>query len=244
MLKNLNLKGKVAIVTGGGRGIGRAVALTLAREGADVVVAARTEAEINEVADEIRRSGAKSLAIRTDVSAEEDVKNLVSKTLQTFGKVDILVNNAGVGHPVSLTWDIDVEEWDRIMSVNLTSVFLCSKAVLKGMIERNYGKIINISSIGGRTGKSGRGPYRAAKAAVINFTETLADEVKEHGISVNTICPSGVDTYFQRSLGADTSMMMSPDDIAKVVAFLASDDSKCVRGAAVDVLGRLGPGGW
>jgi NAD(P)-dependent dehydrogenase (short-subunit alcohol dehydrogenase family) len=237
---SMSLRKSVAIVTGGGRGIGRATALALAREGAMIVVASRTLAEIETVAEEIRNMGGEALAIQTDVSIEADVVRMVSRTIEAFGRIDVLVNNAGVNIQPKSVVDLAVEEWEWLMSINLTGVFLCSKHVFKRMVEQGSGKIVNVSSIGGRHGAKGRAPYRPSKAAVINFTECLAEEGKEHGVCVNAVCPAGTDTTMMRNIfpGRDALKLMRPEEVADVIVFLASDSSRGLNGVIIDMPGK------
>lgn len=239
----MKLAGKVAIVTGGGRGIGRAVVLALAREGAAVVVSARTPSEIEEVAQAVRDLGQRALPAQADVSQEGDVADMVDQTLRVFGRADILVNNAAVNLPDRDVVDLTLAEWNRVLEVNLTGAFLCSRAVLPAMMAQRSGKIVNISSIGGRSGGAGRSPYRAAKAALINFTQCLAAEVKGYGIDVNAVCPGGTDTRMLRDIdhARSRSGLMRPEEIAAVVLFLASPDSSAITGTAVDAFGMSNP---
>ena len=235
----MRLANRIAIVTGGGRGIGRAICLAFAREGAQVVTTARTPSEIEEVASEIRGLGQKALAIAADVSDGERVASVVNATVSAFGRIDILVNNAAINHPSCPVVELDPHDWDRVMAVNLKGTFLCCRAVLGKMIEQRSGKIINISSVGGRRGGAGRSPYRASKAAVLNFTECLSDEVKRFGINVNAICPGGVETRMLREIFPERnpSAMLTPQDIAAVAVFLGSDDARAIHGAVVDAFG-------
>ncbi len=241
----MKLKDKVAIVTGGGRGIGRAIALVFAREGARIVIAARSVGEIQKVAQEVQELKQDALAIQADVTKEEDVAQLVKQTLKQFQTIDILVNNAGLNLPKRNVVDLSLNEWEQVLSVNLTGPFLTTKAVLPIMMERRRGKIINISSRGGRLGAAGRAPYRASKAALINFTETVGAEARDYGIDVNAICPGAVDTAMvdEISLGRKTDLghLMAPDEIAKVALFLASDDSSGICGTAIDAFGHTTP---
>ena len=241
----MKLEGKVAIVAGGGRGIGRAIALAFAREGARTVITGRSVGEIQKVAREIRKLKQEVITVQMDVSKEEDVARMVSQTLKRFGTVDILVNNAGMNLPNRNVVDLTLEEWEQILSVNLTGVFLTTKAALPIMMERRRGKIINISSRGGRLGAAGRGPYRASKAGLINFTETVAAEVRDYGIDVNAICSGAVDTRMvdEITVGrkAELGPLMHPDEIAKVALFLASDDSSAISGTAIDAFGHTPP---
>ena len=235
----LNLDNQVAIITGGGRGIGKAAAIALARRGVRIVVAARTAREIEAVANEILTMGGEALAIQTDVSKEEDVQHMVQKTLEAYGRVDILVNNAAVNiRPKSIV-DLTLEEWNWLMDINLTGVFLCSKYVLQHMMDQQSGKIVNVSSIGGRRGGKGRTPYRPSKAALINLTECIAAEAKEYNVNVNTVCQGATVTKMIRDLYADrdTRTMMTPDEVANVIVYLVSDSAKALHGASIDITG-------
>ncbi len=239
----MKLAGKVALITGGGRGIGRTIVLSLAREGASVVVTARTAPEIDEVAREVKKLGQRSLALQADVSREEDVRNMVDQTLETFGRVDILVNNAGTNLPYRNVADMTLAEWNRVLEVNLTGPFLCSRAVLSTMIRQRSGKVINISSIGARYAAAGRSPYRSSKAALLQFTYCLAAEVKQHGIDVNAICPGPTDTRMMKDLAREGMFpaLTRPEEIAEIVLFLASESSSAITGTAIDAFGPNNP---
>jgi NAD(P)-dependent dehydrogenase (short-subunit alcohol dehydrogenase family) len=239
----MKLAGKVAVITGGGRGIGRAIGLSLAREGASIVVSARTRSEIDEVAQEIESLGQKSLAIQADVSREEDVKQMVEESLNAFRRLDILVNNAGVNLPSRNVVDLTLAEWNRVIQVNVTGPFLCSRAALPTMIQQRSGKIINISSIGARYAHAGRTPYRTSKLALLQFTYCLAAEVKQYGIDVNAVCPGPTDTRMMREIarGGVFPNMSRPEEIADVVLFLASPESSAITGTAIDAFGANNP---
>ncbi len=239
----MRLNGKVAIVTGGNRGIGQATSLALAREGAKVVVVGRNESNCEKVVARISASGGTAIGVRADVSDEADVAAMVSTAIEHFKRIDILVNNAAVNLPYRAVVDLSLDEWNRVLMTNLTGPFLCCRAVAPVMIAQRYGKVINISSIGGRKGEAGRTPYRSTKAAIINFTECFAAELKEHGIDVNAICPGAVDTDMMREItnGNVPSYAMPPEDIASVVVFLASDESKAITGTAIDAFGAGNP---
>jgi 3-oxoacyl-[acyl-carrier protein] reductase len=214
-----DLKGKTAVVTGAGKGIGRAIALALARQHADVVVAARTHADVQAVQREIEELGGRSLSLRADVRQENDVERLVQQTVNAFGKVDILVNNAGVGY-FSRVVDMRVEDFDDMFATNMRGVFLCTRAVLPHMIQRHSGDIINIASLAGRNAFIGGAGYAATKWALIGFARSLMLEVREHDIRVITICPGSVDTGFDRRPDAktkDKSRIPQAEDIARVV---------------------------
>jgi len=239
----MRLDGRVAIVTGGNRGIGKATSLALAREGAKVVVVGRNESNCAKVVALISASGGTAIGIRADVSDEADVAAMVSTAIEHFERIDILVNNAAVNLPYRAVVDLSLDEWNRVVTTNLTGPFLCCRAVAPVMIAQHCGKIINMSSRGGRQGEAGRSPYRSTKAAIINFTECLAAEVKEHGIDVNAICPGSVDTDMMSEItnGNVPSYAMPPEDIASVVVFLASDESKAITGTAIDAFGTGNP---
>ena len=239
----MKLANKVAMITGGGRGIGRAIALSFAKEGASVVVSARTAPEIEEVAREVEKLGWRSLAIQTDVSREESVENMIGQTLKAFGRVDIFVNNAGTNLPYRNVSDLTLAEWNRVMEVNLTGPFLCSRAVLPTMIRQHSGKIINISSIGARYAAAGRSPYRSSKAALLQFTYCLAAEVKQHGVDVNAVCPGPTDTRMMKDIarGDLFPALTRPEEIAEVVLFLASESSSAITGTAIDAFGLNNP---
>lgn len=240
------LKGQTAIVTGASRGIGKAIAVMFASEGANVVVTARTEYAIDDLAGRIVQSGGSALAVTADLSIDSDLQRIADETLVNYGRIDILVNNAGIIHPRINLVDFDFELWRNVVAVNLEAVALLTALCLPSMMERNYGKVINISSIGGRKGSKGRSAYRATKAALINLTESVAAETKPYGIDVNCICPGGVDTEgyreaFRMRGKIDDPSLMAPEEIAKLAVYLASDDSSSVTGAAIDAFGGSNP---
>ena len=240
------LKGQTAIVTGASRGIGKAIAVMFASEGANVVVTARTEYAIDDLAGRIVQSGRSALAVTADLSIDSDLQRIADETLANYGRIDILVNNAGIIHPRINLVDFDFELWRKVVAVNLEAVALLTALCLPSMMERNYGKVINISSIGGRKGSKGRSAYRATKAALISLTESVAAETKPYGIDVNCICPGGVDTEgyreaFRMRGKIDDPSLMAPEEIAKLAVYLASDDSSSVTGAAIDAFGGSNP---
>lgn len=214
------LKDKVAVVTGSGRGIGKAIALALAREGARVVVAARTLTEINAVAREIEAVGTAAFPVRTDVSQEFDVNMLVSKTVQKWGAIDILINNAGVGTFAKVV-DLAASEFDKMVRVNMRGVFLCARAVVPHMVQKNSGDIVNVASLAGRNAFVGGAAYCATKWGLIGFARCLMLEVRTHNIRVITVCPGSVDTGFggEKDELAHRSSGDIPqaEDIARVV---------------------------
>lgn len=239
----MRLSGKVAIITGGSRGIGKAISLVFAREGAKVVVVGRKLPRCNEVVDQINQEDGEAISIQADVTSEADVARMTRQTKDKYQRIDILVNNAAVNLPYKTVTELTLDQWNWILNVNLTGPFLCSRSVIPGMIAQRSGKIINLASIGGRHGAAGRTPYRATKAAIINLTECIAAEVKEFGIDVNAICPGAVDTDMLHEItdGKIPATSMAPEDIAAVAVFLASDDSKAITGTAIDAFGNTNP---
>ena len=240
------LENRTAIVTGASQGIGRAIALAFGREGANVVATARTTAAIEAVVAQVEEAGSAGLAVTADLGVERNIQRIVDETTTKFGGVDILVNNAAIIHPPIDLVDLDADLWRQVMDVNLTGAALLTKFALPSMIENRYGKIINISSIGGRKGGKGRTAYRVTKAALISLTESVAAEVKQHGIDVNCICPGGVDTEgYREAFGSggreENPKLMLPEEIAALAVFLASDTSSAVTGTAVDAFGTTNP---
>lgn len=245
----MELENKVALVTGGSRGIGREIALELARNGANVVITyVNNEEKANEVIDEIKSMGVKALAIKADVSKESDVQRMIEKVEEEFNSVDILVNNAGITKD-NLLIRMKEEEWDEVMNVNLKGTFLCTKAVARMMMKKRYGKIINITSVVGITGNSGQGNYSASKAGIIGFTKSIARELASRGIRVNAIAPGFIETDMTEVLNEDIKNAMlksiplgtfgKPKDIANTVVFLASSKSDYITGQVINVNGGM-----
>ena len=235
------LKDKVAIVTGGGRGIGKAVALGFAEEGCRVVIAARTQSEIKAVEAEIEQAGGQALAHVTDVSDEEAVEDLVSTTLDRFGAIDILVNNAGIGN-IRPVYGIPKKSFESVLAVNLIGTFLCTKHVWKPMKSNHGGSIINISSIGGLQGFPYLSAYCASKWGQIGFTKAAAEEGKEDNIRVNAIAPGKADTDFRAQIRENKDEMLQPEDHVGVCIFLASNESTYITGEVIP-LEWYGPNG-
>jgi NAD(P)-dependent dehydrogenase (short-subunit alcohol dehydrogenase family) len=237
----MKLAGKVALVTGSSRGIGLAIALAYASEGAQVIVTARTQAALEPVCGQIGNA----CAVAADLAEEGGADELAREALRLCGRVDILVNNAAIIHPFVDLVEFDPALWKRVIDVNLVAPAMLSRALLPGMIERRSGKIINISSIGGRLGGKGRSAYRAAKAGLINLTQSVAAEAKPHGIDVNCICPGGVDTEGMREAfgprAQSPTNLMRPEEIAEVAVFLASQASSAITGTAIDAFGPTNP---
>ncbi|MCI0438886.1 MAG: glucose 1-dehydrogenase [Chloroflexi bacterium] len=263
----IDLTGKAALVTGGGSGIGRGICLVLARQGADIVVADINKAGADATAAEVSKLGRKSLAIEVDVTKRESVSGMVARALEAFGKIDILVNNAGVIGARGW-WERATpsdEDWDYVMAVNLRGVVNVSEAVAPHMIERRYGKIINIASIAARQGSPDIPHYNASKAAVVSWTQGNALQLAPYDINVNAICPGLLWTpmfqglirrpgrfgpvpgeegltdrqRFERRVESGIPMKkeQTPEDIGKLAAFLASDDAHNITGQAINVDG-------
>ena len=241
-----DLEGRTAIITGASRGIGHGIALKFGQLGANVVATSRNTEALDDLVAELGRSGTQGLAVTADLTIETDVRRIASEALGRFGRIDILVNNAGIIHPQIHLLDFDIEMWKRVIDVNLTAPAILIKAVLPSMIEHSYGRIINISSIGGRRGARGRSAYRATKAALISLTESVAAEVRPFGIDVNCICPGGVDTEGYREAFGESHVtegptLMEAEEIANVAAFLASSKSSAITGTAIDAFGDSNP---
>jgi len=213
----MKLKDQTAIVTGAGRGIGRATALAFAHEGANVVLAARTVSEIEAVAEEIQKTGREALAVPTDVANKSEVQSMVQKTLERFGKVDILVNNAGVAGTSPIP-KITEELWDLNLAVNLKGVFLCTQAVFSHMCEQGHGHILNISSLAGRHPGARYGAYCAAKFGVSGFTGVTNNEGLSHGVKATLVEPGATDTKMRRDNHKDDlSKLAQPEDVADMI---------------------------
>jgi 3-oxoacyl-[acyl-carrier protein] reductase len=245
----MNVNGKVALVTGASRGIGREIALELAREGANVVVNySGSEAKANEVVDEIKSMGREAVAIQCNVADSDSVQSMVKETISHFGTLDILVNNAGITKD-NLLMRMKENEWDDVININLKGVFLCTKAVTRQMMKQRSGRIINISSIVGVSGNPGQANYVAAKSGVIGLTKTAARELAPRGITVNAIAPGFISTDMTDQLPEDVRNEMlkqiplnrfgDPKDIAKVVSFMASESSSYMTGQTLHIDGGM-----
>src|SRR5690606_19580856 len=243
------INGKVALVTGASRGIGRTIALELAKAGAKVAVNySGSEQKANEVVDEIKALGQEAIAIQANVSDADSVQNMVKEVISTFGSLDILVNNAGITRD-NLLMRMKENEWDDVININLKGVFLCAKAVTRQMMKQRSGRIINISSIVGVSGNPGQANYVAAKSGVIGLTKTSAKELASRGITVNAIAPGFITTDMTDKLDAEVrdqtlkqiplARFGDPADIANVVVFLASEDSRYMTGQTLHVDGGM-----
>jgi 3-oxoacyl-[acyl-carrier protein] reductase len=243
------LTGKVAVVTGASRGIGRAIALHLAEAGADVVVNyAGSENAAQEVVQQIEALGRKAVKARADVSSSQEAEDLIKLAIETFGKIDILVNNAGITRD-NLIMRMKEEEFDQVIAINLKGVFNCIKAVTRPMMKQRSGRIINISSVVGVLGNPGQANYVAAKAGVIGLTKATAKELATRGITVNAVAPGFIETDMTDKLASEMREQLlkqiplerlgQPEDIAKAVRFLASDDASYMTGQTIHVDGGM-----
>ena len=240
----MELKGKIALVTGAGQGIGQAIALTFAREGADVVVNALHQDKAEAVASEVRASGRRSIAIEGDVSSKDEVDQMVKRVIREWGGIDILVNNAGIGN-TRMVEDMTDEEWHHVLGVNLDGTFYCCQAVIETMKRRGGGKIVNISSSAAKSmSVHSCAAYTASKAGILGFTRHLAFEVGPYHINVNAICPATTLTPKIRATPEQIKSMKAEmplkdistaQDVADTALFLASDKARMITGTAIDV---------
>ena len=249
MAIEIDLKGKVAVVTGAGRGIGKAIAIALAEAGADVVLAARTASQLEKTAEEVRSKGCQGFPVPTDVTHKEAVERLMSTAIDQLGSLDILVNNAAIMAPASVMEQTE-EDWDKVMSVNLKAYFICTQAAGRHMIEQKYGKIINMASTGGVIAGPKNASYHSSKAAIIHFTRSVAIEWIKYNINVNAVGPGVVDTelvdqFIQKGSrelmlkGVPIKRFADPAEIANLVVFLASDLAGYTVGEHVIIDGGL-----
>ena len=248
----MDFTGKVALVTGSGRGIGKTIALKLAENGATLIINdVGDSAPAEQTVTEIKNLNRPAMAVMADVSSSTDVNRMVETAIATYGKVDILVNNAGITRD-QLTMKMTDEEWDKVLAIDLKSVFLCTRAVLRPMLKQRSGRIISMSSVVGIIGNAGQANYAAAKAGIIGFTRTIAKEVASRGITVNAVAPGFIDTPMTQVLPAERKQALlaniplgylgTPRDIAETVAFLASEEARYITGQVITVDGGISLG--
>jgi 3-oxoacyl-[acyl-carrier protein] reductase len=243
-----NLQGRIALVTGASQGIGRACALELAAAGAKVVLAARNEAKLAGAVAEIEAAGGEAAAFALDIASEESIKTAAKAVLERFGKVEILVNNAGITRD-GLMLRMKRADWDDVLTTNLTGAFLLTQAILSPMLKNRWGRIINVSSVVGRTGQAGQVNYAASKAGLIGMTRSMAREVASRGITVNAVAPGYIETPMTAVLNDEQRKAMMAQiplgrpgtdaEIAQSVAFLASDAAAYITGHVLDVNGGM-----
>ena len=244
----MKLQDRVALVTGGAQGIGRAIALAMAHEGADVAVCDLDLEGAQQVCREVVALGRQALAVRADVTVKAEVDAMVGRIVERFGRIDILVNNAGITRD-AMYHKMSEEQFDQVIAVHLKGAWLCGRAVVGGMRERRFGKIINMSSISGKVGNLGQTNYSAAKAGLVGYTKAAARELARYNVNVNAIQPGVIDTPMMRAIPEDQlrariaeiplGRMGTPDDVARVVLFLASPLAGYMTGQAVNITG-----GW
>ena len=246
------LEGKAAVVTGGGRGIGRAICLAYAKEGADVIVNYATKDQpAQEVVEMIGKMGRKAVAVKGNVALKADAEKIINTCVDHFGKIDILVNNAGVSKP-NMLYKMAEEQWDEVIDIQLKGPFLCIQAASKYMMERKYGKIINVTSSAGLWGTKGQINYSAAKGGILALTKSAARELAGHGITVNVVQPGYVSTEMTEKIRTDPKLkeiyagrillgrFAEPEEVAPSFVFLASDESNYITGQLLCVDGGVG----
>ncbi|HKW86668.1 MAG TPA: 3-oxoacyl-[acyl-carrier-protein] reductase [Nitrospiraceae bacterium] len=244
----MSLAGKVAIVTGAAQGIGRAIAETLARDGADIVVADLDPGRSQDTVEAVSKLGRRALNVKVNVAEWNDVKSMTDQVLKDLGKIDILVNNAGVTRD-GLLVRMKEEDWNLVLQVNLNGTFHCTKAVLQPMSKQRSGRIVNIASIVGAIGNAGQANYAASKAAVIGFTKTVAREYASRMITVNAVAPGFIDTAMTHGLSVEVKETLQkqiplgrlgqPSDVAEAVRFLVSDEASYITGQVLHVNGGM-----
>lgn len=244
----MNIQGKIALVTGAAQGIGKTIALELARQGADIIVADINEAALQEAVGEIEALGRQALPLKVNVTSLAECDEMIKKAQEKFGRIDILVNNAGITRDTVLL-RMKEEQWDQVISVNLKGTFNCTKAAIRSMFKNKYGRIINISSVTGAMGNPGQANYSASKAAVMGFTKAVAREYAHCGITVNAVAPGFIRTAMTDAIPEKEREAMinmiparqlgTPEDVANLVCFLASDMAGYITGQVIHINGGL-----
>jgi 3-oxoacyl-[acyl-carrier protein] reductase len=244
----MSLSQRVAFVTGASQGIGRTCALRLAKEGASVAVAARSQEKLNQLVNEITKAGGKGSAFPVDVADEEQIKSAVKAAIAQFGKIDVLVNNAGITRD-QLVMRMKRADWDAVLQTNLTSAYLCIQQVIPSMLKQRWGRIINITSVFGQMGQAGQANYAASKAGLIGLTMAIAREVGSRNITSNAVAPGFIETAMTATLSEEFKQnavkqiplgrVGTPEDVAAAVAFLASDDASYITGHVLSVNGGM-----
>jgi len=244
----MKFEGRVALVTGASQGIGLACAVSLARQGAAVALAARNQQKLDELAQQISTAGGKAATFVIDVAEEEQIKSGIKAALAHFGKIDILVNNAGITRD-QLVMRMKRADWDAVLSTNLTSAYLTIQQVIGSMLRQRWGRIINVSSIFGQTGKAGQANYAASKAGLIGLTMAMAREVASRNITVNAVAPGFIETSMTAALSEEFKQnavkmiplgrVGTPEDVANAVSFLASDEASYITGHVLNVNGGM-----
>jgi len=244
----MSLSGHVALVTGASQGIGRTCALRLAKDGASVVVAARSQDKLNKLVGEITAAGGQAAAFALDVAEEEQIKSTVKAAIAQFGKIDILVNNAGITRD-QLVMRMKRADWDAVLQTNLTSAYLCIQQVIGSMLKQRWGHIINVTSVFGQMGQAGQANYAASKAGLIGLTMAIAREVGSRNITCNAVAPGFIETAMTAVLSDEfkqtavkqipLARVGTPEDVASAVAFLASDEASYITGHVLNVNGGM-----
>ena len=242
-----DLQGRVAVVTGAGRGIGKAIALRLASDGANIVIADIDLDAGESVAAEVQALGRQALAVGTDVSSKEQVQAMVEETLEQLGRVDILINNAGILGPTCPVVELQEEDWDRVLAINLKGAFLCSQAVVPHMITQGWGRIVSMSSVAGKEGNPGMAPYNVSKVGIIGFTRSLAHEIAKTGVTVNCVAPTMIETDLIDAVAPETLAMLlakipmgrigKPYEVAALFSFLVSEEAAFITGQCYNLTG-------
>jgi len=254
----MTLKDRVALVTGGGNGIGRSICVNMAKEGAKVIAGDIIQEAALETVELIKKEGGDAMAFKMDVTKKSEVQAVTADVLSTYGRIDILVNNAGMDKKGAIT-ELEESTWDMLMDLNLKGVFLCTQAVMSSMIEKRYGRVVNISSMAGKTGEPLTSPYCTTKFGVIGFTQSVALEVGKYNVTINAVCPGPVDTdLIKKSVAQSAAIkgmkpedfleeffikptplgrIAQPEDVARAVIFLASDNAEFITGSTLNVSG-------